>query len=81
MEALLNALLGGRPQATAPGQTFGGGTIIDSDASAPNIGMRNASFAKGGCNAKFRCSPPTFSAWSRKIIFLRSTARRSASDW
>ena len=45
MEALLNALIGrGARKARLQAKAFGGGTIIDSDASAPNIGMRNASF-------------------------------------
>ncbi len=73
MEALLNALLGRdarklRLQAKA----FGGGTIIDSDASAPNIGMRNASFAKEWLQREGipLLSSDFLGPWSRKIIFL-----------
>lgn len=48
MEALLNALLAkGARKARLQAKAFGGGTIIDTDANSPNIGMRNACFAKG----------------------------------
>ena len=73
MEALLNALIGrGARKARLQAKAFGGGTIIDSDASAPNIGMRNASFAK---ELLQREGIPLLSSdflgpWSRKIIFL-----------
>ena len=72
MEALLNALTGrGARKARLQAKAFGGGTIIDSDASAPNIGMRNASFAKEWLQ---REGIPLLSSdflrpWSRKIIF------------
>ena len=73
MEALLNALLGRgarKPQLQA--KAFGGGTIIDSDASAPNIGMRNASFAKEWLQREGipLLSSDFLGPWSRKIIFL-----------
>ena len=73
MEALLNALLGrGARKARLQAKAFGGGTIIDSDASAPNIGMRNASFAKEWLQREGipLLSSDFLGPWSRKIIFL-----------
>ncbi len=73
MEALLNALLAkGARKARLQAKAFGGGTIIDTDANSPNIGMRNASFAKEWL---LREGIPLLSSdflgpWSRKIIFL-----------
>ena len=73
MEALLNALTGrGARKARLQAKAFGGGTIIDSDASAPNIGMRNASFAKEWLQREGipLLSSDFLGPWSRKIIFL-----------
>ena len=73
MEALLNALLGrGARKPRLQAKAFGGGTIIDSDASAPNIGMRNASFAKEWLQREGipLLSSDFLGPWSRKIIFL-----------
>ena len=73
MEALLNALIGrGARKARLQAKAFGGGTIIDSDASAPNIGMRNASFAKEWLQREGipLLSSDFLGPWSRKIIFL-----------
>lgn len=73
MEALLNALLGrGARKSRLQAKAFGGGTIIDSDASAPNIGMRNASFAKEWLQREGipLLSSDFLGPWSRKIIFL-----------
>lgn len=73
MEALLNALLGrGARKPRLQAKAFGGGTIIDSDASAPNIGMRNASFAKEWLQREGipLLSSDLLGPWSRKIIFL-----------
>ena len=73
MEALLNALLGrGAKKPRLQAKAFGGGTIIDSDASAPNIGMRNASFAKEWLQREGipLLSSDFLGPWSRKIIFL-----------
>ena len=73
MEALLNALTGrGARKARLQAKAFGGGTIIDSDASAPNIGMRNASFAKEWLQRERipLLSSDFLGPWSRKIIFL-----------
>ena len=73
MEALLNALLGrGARKARLQAKAFGGGTIIDSDAGAPNIGMRNASFAKEWLSREGipLLSSDFLGPWSRKIIFL-----------
>lgn len=73
MEALLNALLGrGARKARLQAKAFGGGTIIDSDASSPNIGMRNASFAKEWLQREGipLLSSDFLGPWSRKIIFL-----------
>lgn len=73
MEALLNALLAkGARKARLQAKAFGGGTIIDTDSNSPNIGMRNASFAKEWL---LREGIPLLSSdflgpWSRKIIFL-----------
>jgi chemotaxis protein CheD len=73
MEALLNALLAkGARKVRLQAKAFGGGTIIDTDASALSIGMRNANFAKEWLA---RESIPLRSSdflgpWSRKIIFL-----------
>ena len=73
MEALLNALTGrGARKARLQAKAFGGGTIIDSDASAPNIGMRNASFAKEWLQREGipLLSSDFLGPWSRKILFL-----------
>ena len=73
MEALLNALLGrGARKPRLQAKAFGGGTIIDSDASAPNIGMRNASFAKEWLQREGipLLSSDFLGPWSRKSIFL-----------
>ena len=73
MEALLNALLGrGARKPRLQAKAFGGGTIIDSNASAPNIGMRNASFAKEWLQREGipLLSSDFLGPWSRKIIFL-----------
>ena len=73
MEALLNALIGrGARKARLQAKAFGGGTIIDSDASAPNIGMRNASFAKEWLQREGipLLSSDFLGPWTRKIIFL-----------
>ena len=73
MEALLNAPLGrGARKPRLQAKAFGGGTIIDSDASAPNIGMRNASFAKEWLQREGipLLSSDFLGPWSRKIIFL-----------
>ena len=73
MEALLNALLGrGARKPRLQAKAFGGGTIIDSDAGAPNIGMRNASFAKEWLQREGipLLSSDFLGPWSRKIIFL-----------
>ena len=73
MEALLNGLLGrGARKPRLQAKAFGGGTIIDSDASAPNIGMRNASFAKEWLQREGipLLSSDFLGPWSRKIIFL-----------
>ena len=73
MEALLNALTGrGARKARLQAKAFGGGTIIDSDASAPNIGMRIASFAKEWLQREGipLLSSDFLGPWSRKIIFL-----------
>lgn len=73
MEALLNGLLGrGAKKVRLQAKAFGGGTIIDTDAASPSIGMRNASFAKEWLA---RESIPLLSSdflgpWSRKVVFL-----------
>lgn len=73
MEALLNALLiKGAKKIRLQAKAFGGGTIIDTDAGAQSIGMRNASFAKEWL---LREGIPLRSSdflgpWSRKIVFL-----------
>lgn len=73
MEALLNALLGkGAKKVRLQAKAFGGGTIIDTDASTLSIGVRNANFAKEWL---LREGIPLRSSdflgpWSRKIIFL-----------
>ena len=73
MEALLNALLGrGARKPRLQAKAFGGGTIIDSDASAPNIGMRNGSFGQEWLQREGipLVSSGFLGPWSRKIIFL-----------
>ncbi|MFT3850959.1 MAG: chemotaxis protein CheD [Propionivibrio sp.] len=73
METLLNALLGrGARKARLQAKAFGGGTIIDSDAGTPNIGQRNASFAKEWLQREGipLLSSDFLGPWSRKIIFL-----------
>ena len=73
MEALLNALLvRGVKKPRLQAKAFGGGTIIDTDANSPNIGARNATFAKEWL---LREGIPLLSSdflgpWSRKIVFL-----------
>jgi chemotaxis protein CheD len=73
MEALLNALLiKGAKKIRLQAKAFGGGTIIDTDAGAQSIGMRNASFAKEWLvreGIPLRSSD-FLGPWSRKIIFL-----------
>jgi chemotaxis protein CheD len=73
MEALLNALLGkGAKKVRLQAKAFGGGTIIDTDASALSIGVRNANFAKEWLarEAIPLRSSDFLGPWSRKIIFL-----------
>lgn len=73
MEALLNALLTkGAKKARLQAKAFGGGTIIDSDAGALSIGMRNASFAKEWLQREGIAlrSSDFLGPWSRKVIFL-----------
>jgi chemotaxis protein CheD len=76
MEALLNALLArGAKKARLQAKAFGGGTIIDSDAGALSVGMRNARFAKEWL---LREGIPLRSSdflgpWSRKVVFLPCT--------
>jgi chemotaxis protein CheD len=73
MEALLNALLGqGARKPRLQAKAFGGGTIIDTEAGASSIGLRNAGFAKEWLQ---REGIPLVSAdllgpWSRKVLFL-----------
>ena len=73
MEALLNALLSkGAKKVRLQAKAFGGGTIIDTDASSLSIGMRNANFAKEWLareSIPLRTSD-FLGPWSRKIIFL-----------
>ena len=73
MEALLNALLNqGAKKARLLAKAFGGGTIIDTEGGASNVGLRNAHFAKEWLA---REGVPLLSSdflgpWSRKIVFL-----------
>ena len=73
MEALLNALLSkGAKKVRLQAKAFGGGTIIDTDATSLSIGMRNANFAKEWLAREgipLRSSD-FLGPWSRKIIFL-----------
>ena len=73
MEALLNALLAkGAKKLRLQAKAFGGGTIIDTDAGALSIGMRNANFAKEWLAREGIAlrSSDFLGPWSRKIIFL-----------
>ena len=73
MEALLNALLSqGAKKVRLQAKAFGGGTIINTDASAPSIGVRNANFAKDWLAREGIAlhSSDFLGPWSRKIIFL-----------
>lgn len=73
MEALLNALLAkGAKKVRLQAKAFGGGTIIDTEASSLSIGMRNANFAKEWLvreGIPLRSSD-FLGPWSRKVIFL-----------
>ena len=73
MEALLIALLAkGAKKLRLQAKAFGGGTIIDTDAGALSIGMRNANFAKEWLAREGIAlrSSDFLGPWSRKIIFL-----------
>jgi chemotaxis protein CheD len=73
MEALLNGLLGkGAQKARLQAKAFGGGTIIDTDAGAQSVGMRNASFAKEWLSREgiALLSSDFLGPWLRKVIFL-----------
>lgn len=73
MEALLNALLAkGAKKPRLQAKAFGGGTIIDSDPSAANIGQRNAEFAREwlGREGIALLAADLLGPWSRKVIFL-----------
>jgi chemotaxis protein CheD len=73
MEALLNALLvKGAKKPRLQAKAFGGGTIIDTDAGALSIGMRNASFAKEWLQREGipLLSSDFLGPWSRKVLFL-----------
>lgn len=73
MESLLNALLlRGAKKVRLQAKAFGGGTIINAEAAAMNIGQRNAEFAKEWLA---REGIPLLAAdflgpWSRKLLFL-----------
>lgn len=76
MEALLNALLNeGAKKVRLQAKAFGGGTIIETDKKSPNIGLRNANFAKEWLSREgiVLMSSDLLGPWSRKIIFLPSS--------